>query len=151
MRPDVFHEAGKYTEKHRKKRRWYRISASLAAVVVFCTVYLLMMPAVTLERQSDLLEDTQREACQTAEEYEAEEAADPEVGETPTPEDAQEGEAPNPEGTPEEGETPNPEETPEEGETPPPEVTPEKGETPSPEADPEGETRTRRKLRKKKP
>ena len=44
MRPDVFHDAGKYTEKHRRKRRWYRISASLAAVVVFCTIYLLMMP-----------------------------------------------------------------------------------------------------------
>ena len=152
MRPDVFHEAGKYTEKHRKKRRWYRISASLAAVVVFCTVYLLMMPAVTLERQSDLLEETQREACQTAEEYEAKEAADPEVGENPAPEDAQEGEAPtpeatpggetpDPEGTPEKGEVPTPEGTPEEGETPPPEGTPEKGEAPTPEADPEkGET-----------
>ena len=162
MRPDVFHDAGKYTEKHRRKRRWYRISASLAAVVVFCTVYLLMMPAVTLERQSDLLEDAPREVCQTAEETEAEEAADPEVGETPPPGETPEGETPTPEEgqekgetpTPEEGqekgeiptpgetpegETPNPEEAPE-GETPPPEGTPEKGETPNPEADPEGET-----------
>ena len=140
MRPDVFHEAGKYTEKHRKKKRWYRISASLAAVVVFCTVYLLMMPAVTLERQSDLLEDTQMEVCQTAEEIEVEEAADPEVGETPTPEDAQEGEAPNPEANPE-GETPNPEGTPEEGEIPSPEADPEKGDNPNLEKDPEkGET-----------
>lgn len=133
MRPDVFHEAGKYTEKHRKKRRWHRISASLAAVVVFCTVYLLMMPAVTLERQSDLLEETQREACQTAEEYEAEEAADPEVGETPNPEEGQEkGEIPNPEETPE-GETPTPGEGQEKGETPNPEgetLTPEQTENP---------------------
>ena len=133
MRPDVFHEAGKYTEKHRKKRRWYRISASLAAVVVFCTVYLLMMPAVTLERQSDFLEDAQTDACQTAEENEVEEAADPEVGENPAPEDAQEGEAPTPEVAPE-GENPNPEKAPE-GETPPPEETPEKGETPNPEGE----------------
>ena len=138
MRPDVFHEAGKYTEKHRKKRRWYRISASLAAVVVFCTVYLLMMPAVTLERQSDLLEDTQREVCETAEEIEVEEAADPEVGETPNPEETpEEGETSNPEETPEEGETPSPEETPKEGETPSPEKTPDEGETPSPEETPE--------------
>ena len=136
MRPDVFHEAGKYTEKHRKKRRWYRISASLAAVVVFCTVYLLMMPAVTLERQSDLLEDTQREACQTAEEYEAEEAADPEVGENPNPEKAPEGETANPEEAPE-GENPNPEEAPE-GENPNPEKAPE-GENPNPEEASEGE------------
>ena len=139
MRPDVFHEAGKYTEKHRKKRRWYRISASLAAVVVFCTVYLLMMPAVTLERQSDLLEETQREACQTAEEYEAEEAADPEVGENPAPEDAQEGEAPTPEEAPE-GENPNPEEAPEVGETPNLEESQKKGESPNPEEAPEGES-----------
>ena len=108
MRPDVFHEAGKYTEKHRKKRRWYRVSASLAAVVVFCTVYLLMMPAVTLERQSDFLEDAQREACQTAEENEAEEAADPEVVETPAPEEAPEGENPKQDDTPKE-ETQTPE------------------------------------------
>ncbi len=140
MRPDVFHEAGKYTEKHRKKRRWYRISASLAAVVVFCTVYLLMMPAVTLERQSDLLEDTQREVCETAEEIEVEEAANPEEGETPNSEDAQEGEPSNPEANPE-GETPNPEGTPEEGEIPSPEADPEKGDNPNLEKDPEkGET-----------
>ena len=110
MRPDVFHDAGKYTEKHRRKRRWYRISASLAAVVVFCTVYLLMMPAVTLERQSDLLEDAPREVCQTAEETEAEEAADPEVGETPTPEEAPEAGEPLTPEEPPEGETPTPEE-----------------------------------------
>ena len=139
MRPDVFHEAGKYTEKHRKKRRWYRVSASLAAVVVFCTVYLLMMPAVTLERQSDFLEDAQREACQTAEENEAEEAADPEVVETPAPEEAPEGETPNPEECQEKGETPNPEEAPE-GETPNLEEGQEKGETPNPEEASEGET-----------
>ena len=147
MRPDVFHEAGKYTEKHRKKRRWYRISASLAAVVVFCTVYLLMMPAVTLERQSDFLEDAQTDACQTAEENEVEEAADPEVGENPAPEDAQEGEAPTPEVAPE-GENPNPEKAPE-GETPPPEETPEKGETPNPEEAPEGESPNPEKGQKK--
>ena len=126
MRPDVFHEAGKIYRETSEKRRWYRISASLAAVVVFCTVYLLMMPAVTLERQSDLLEETQREACQTAEEYEAEEAADPEVGENPAPEDAQEGEAPTPE-----GESPNPEEAPEVGETPNLEEGQKKGESPN--------------------
>ena len=165
MRPDVFHEAGKYTEKHRKKRRWYRISASLAAVVVFCTVYLLMMPAVTLERQSDLLEDTQREDCQSAEENEVKEAADPEAGETPTPEEAPEagepltpeeppkgetlnpeegqekGETPNPEEGQEKGETPNPGEGQEKGETPNPGEGQEKGETPNPEGTPEkGET-----------
>lgn len=138
MRPDVFHDAGKYTEKHRRKRRWYRISASLAAVVVFCTIYLLMMPAVTLERQSDLLEDAPREVCQTAEETEAEEAADPEVGETPTPGETPEGETPNPEEGQEKGETPNPEKA-SEGENPNPEEAPE-GETPNPEKAPEGET-----------
>lgn len=141
MRPDVFHDAGKYTEKHRRKRRWYRISASLAAVVAFCTVYLLMMPAVTLERQSDLLEDAPREVCQTAEETEAEEAADPEVGETPTPGETPEGETPTPEETPE-GETPTPEEGQEKGEIPNPEGTPEKGEIPNPEETPEGEPPT---------
>ncbi len=38
-------------ERIRKRRRWYHtVSVTLAAIVVFCTVYALILPAITLEK-----------------------------------------------------------------------------------------------------
>ncbi|MGN0493895.1 MAG: hypothetical protein ACI4F7_09635 [Acutalibacteraceae bacterium] len=38
----------KYTKARQWKKRWYRVMTCLACVVVFCTVYALILPAVTL-------------------------------------------------------------------------------------------------------
>lgn len=43
-------QTAKYARKHRRKKRWYRVVTCLAAVVVFCTTYALILPAITLER-----------------------------------------------------------------------------------------------------
>ena len=40
----------KYASTRLWKKRWYRITSFLAAVVVFCTTYALIIPAVTQER-----------------------------------------------------------------------------------------------------
>ena len=40
----------KYASMRIWKKRWYRITSFLAAVVVFCTTYALILPAVTQER-----------------------------------------------------------------------------------------------------
>lgn len=40
----------KYASTRLWKKRWYRITSFLAAVVVFCTTYALILPAVTQER-----------------------------------------------------------------------------------------------------
>ena len=42
-------DAERYTRAHRRKRRWYQVTTCLAAVVVFCTTYALILPAITLE------------------------------------------------------------------------------------------------------
>lgn len=43
--------AEKYADARRRKKRWYRVMSFLAAVVVFCTTYALILPAVTVENK----------------------------------------------------------------------------------------------------
>ena len=45
----------KQLEKSRKRKKWYRIMSFLIAIVVFCTTYSLILPAITLEQSK--LED----------------------------------------------------------------------------------------------
>lgn len=40
----------KYTKAHQREKRWYRAVTGMACVVVFCTVYALILPAITLEK-----------------------------------------------------------------------------------------------------
>ena len=60
-------DAERYAGAHRRKRRWYQVTTCLAAVVVFCTTYALILPAITLEKQCALPEHTHTEACYTSE------------------------------------------------------------------------------------
>lgn len=47
----------------RSRRRWGRIVSVLAAMVVFCTTYLLILPAITMERGAISVEsETERQA-----------------------------------------------------------------------------------------
>lgn len=41
-----------YGRKHRLNRRWIKVLSAMACVVVFCTVYALILPAVTLDHQT---------------------------------------------------------------------------------------------------
>ena len=66
MKNDMLQKAAKFKKDHQRKKRWYRIVTSLAAVVVFCTVYALILPAITMERENcDIPEHTHTEACYT--------------------------------------------------------------------------------------
>lgn len=47
-------EIGEYASAHRRKKKWMKIVTCLAAVVVFCTTYALILPAITLERGQTL-------------------------------------------------------------------------------------------------
>ena len=60
-------DAERYTSAHRRKRRWYQVTTCLAAVVVFCTTYALILPAITLEKQCEIPEHTHTEDCYTSE------------------------------------------------------------------------------------
>ena len=49
MKHDVLQQASVYTEARQRRKRWKRVVTCLAAVVVLCTVYVLILPAITLE------------------------------------------------------------------------------------------------------
>lgn len=63
MEYDVLRDAEKYTKVHKRKRLRHRVVTVLAGVVVFCTTYALILPAITLEKQCDIPEHTHTDAC----------------------------------------------------------------------------------------
>ena len=66
MKKDALQGAEKYTKAHQGKKRWYRVVTGLACVVVFCTVYALILPAITMEKGAcEIPEHTHSEACYT--------------------------------------------------------------------------------------
>ena len=66
MKQDALQGAEKYTKAHQRKKRWYRVVTGLACVVVFCTVYALILPAITMEKGAcEIPEHTHSEACYT--------------------------------------------------------------------------------------
>ncbi|MDD6502328.1 MAG: hypothetical protein PUF46_02230, partial [Oscillospiraceae bacterium] len=66
MKRDVTQQATEYSRSHRRKKRWQQVMTGLAAVVVFCTTYALILPAITLEEPvCGLEEHAHTEACYT--------------------------------------------------------------------------------------
>ena len=66
MKQDALQSAERYTKAHQRKKRWYRVVTGLACVVVFCTVYALILPAITMEKETcEIPEHTHSEACYT--------------------------------------------------------------------------------------
>ena len=66
MKLDAQQSAEKYTKAHQRKKRWYRVITGMACVVVFCTVYALILPAITLEKGAcEIPEHTHTDACYT--------------------------------------------------------------------------------------
>ena len=61
MKQDVLQDADKYMKERRRKKWWHKVVISLAAIVVFCTTYALILPAVTMEKQCDIPEHTHTE------------------------------------------------------------------------------------------
>ena len=66
MKRDALQGAEKYTKAHQRKNCWYWVVTGLACVVVFCTVYTLILPAITMEKGAcEIPEHTHSEACYT--------------------------------------------------------------------------------------
>lgn len=57
MTRHILSESASIFARNRHRSRWQRVVTSMAAVVVFITVYALVLPAVTMERQSCELEE----------------------------------------------------------------------------------------------
>lgn len=56
-------QAENYVHRNHNRRIWKRLVGALACVVVFCTTYALILPAITLEKQCPLEEHTHAESC----------------------------------------------------------------------------------------
>ena len=55
-------KAGRYIRKKFHKKRWKQFAFMMACIVVFCTTYALLLPAVTLEKTAECgLEEHQHE------------------------------------------------------------------------------------------
>ena len=69
MKSNLLHGAEQFYQSWRRKRLWHRIVSGLACVVVFCTVYALILPAITLENEPvcGLEEHTHSDECYTVE------------------------------------------------------------------------------------
>ena len=52
MQNNIKQQAVAYALKRRRKQRWHQVVTCLAAIVVFCTTYALILPAITLENGS---------------------------------------------------------------------------------------------------
>ena len=65
MKNVLLRNAEKYTLAHKRKRRWQRAVTALSGVVVFCTTYALILPAITMEKKCEIPEHTHTEACYT--------------------------------------------------------------------------------------
>ena len=49
MQKNIMQETDGYAARHRRHRIWKRVVGGLACLVVFCTTYALILPAITLE------------------------------------------------------------------------------------------------------
>lgn len=52
MNQDVFQQASQYKKAHQRKKYRRRVVACMASVVVICTVYALILPAITMEKHA---------------------------------------------------------------------------------------------------
>ena len=61
-----FEDVEKYLSVHHRKKRWLKLFTFLAAIVVFCTTYALILPAITMEKSGcEIPEHVHTEACYT--------------------------------------------------------------------------------------
>lgn len=65
MKEKLEQQASVYARTNRRRKRWHQIVTAMAAVVVFCTTYALILPAITLENEPTcgLEEHQHEEAC----------------------------------------------------------------------------------------
>ena len=50
MSQNTLQDAKQYVKAHQKRKRWQQVVTAMACVVVFCTVYALILPAITMEK-----------------------------------------------------------------------------------------------------
>ncbi len=67
MERNVLSRAAEFIKAQRQKKRWTKAVSVMAAVVVFCTTYALILPAITLQAECGKEDHTHSDACYTVE------------------------------------------------------------------------------------
>ena len=70
MRQELQHMIEKIYRQYVKKKRWHKVVMVMAAIVVFCTTYALVLPAITMETVCGMEEHTHEAACYANEDME---------------------------------------------------------------------------------
>jgi len=52
MNRELLHNVEKYNTKNRRKKTWQKLVSILGCIVVFCTTYVLVLPAITQEKET---------------------------------------------------------------------------------------------------
>ncbi len=65
MRKDIISDTVNILARNRRRRAWLWVVRALSCVVVFCTVYALILPAITLEKKNGETDHTHSEAGNT--------------------------------------------------------------------------------------
>lgn len=63
MRQNISRDAEHFAKQNHRHKIWKKVVSCLACLVVFCTTYALILPALTLEAQCDIPEHTHSESC----------------------------------------------------------------------------------------
>lgn len=65
MKNNLLKKIEKLEKLHKQRRWWYRLVSAMACVVVFCTVYALILPAITMEGEPSckMAEHQHEESC----------------------------------------------------------------------------------------
>ena len=68
MNRELIHNAEQYHKRHRRKKAWHKVLGALGCVVVFCTTYALILPALTMEKEliCPVQEHVHTQECYTA-------------------------------------------------------------------------------------
>lgn len=63
MPGEELHRGDKFIRKRRLRSRWHKAMVVLSSIVVFCTTYALILPAITMEKGCQIPEHTHGEEC----------------------------------------------------------------------------------------
>ena len=70
MRQEIQQMIEKLYKQYVKRKRWHKVVMALAAIVVFCTTYALVLPAITAETNCGIEEHTHEAVCYANEDIE---------------------------------------------------------------------------------
>lgn len=63
MKKTILSDGERYIRKRLFQKRWHKVMMVLSAIVVFCTTYALILPAITMEKGCQIPEHTHSDSC----------------------------------------------------------------------------------------